>query len=114
MGRRGRPARPIGLAGQPVLDAAGLVDGAALGIADPRWCRGSRTGLVWAAWSTMPTCSARRPRGRRRREHGRAPRLPIRRMVSLLDLNHACGLSNEALVERCAENVVWPFLSGQT
>jgi IS5 family transposase len=42
------------------------------------------------------------------------PRLPIRLMVSLLYLKHAYGLSDEAVVERWAENVVWQFFSGQT
>ena len=41
------------------------------------------------------------------------PRLPIRLMVSLLYLKHAYGLSDEAVVERWAENVVWQFFSGQ-
>ncbi|RBA58475.1 transposase, partial [Xanthomonas oryzae] len=35
------------------------------------------------------------------------PRLPIRLMASLLDLKHAYKLSDEELVERWAENVVW-------
>jgi IS5 family transposase len=41
------------------------------------------------------------------------PRLAIRLMVSLLYLKHAYGLSDEAVVERWAENVVWQFFSGQ-
>jgi IS5 family transposase len=44
------------------------------------------------------------PRGRRR--------LPIRLMVSLLYLKHAFNESDEALVERWAENVQWQFFSG--
>ena len=35
------------------------------------------------------------------------PRLPIRLMVSLLYLKHAFNLSDEALVERWSENVLW-------
>ena len=41
------------------------------------------------------------------------PRLAIQLMVSLLYLKHAYGLSDEAVVERWAENVVWQFFSGQ-
>lgn len=42
------------------------------------------------------------------------PRLPIRLMASLLYLKHAYDLSDEALVERWSENVVWQFFSGMT
>lgn len=41
------------------------------------------------------------------------PRLPIRLMASLLYLKHAFDLSDEQLVERWAENVVWQFFSGR-
>ncbi|AAW76271.1 IS1478 transposase [Xanthomonas oryzae pv. oryzae KACC 10331] len=40
------------------------------------------------------------------------PRLPIRLMASLLDLKHAYKFSDEELVERWAENVVWQHFSG--
>lgn len=40
------------------------------------------------------------------------PRLAIRLMVSLLYLKHAFNESDESLVERWAENVVWQFFSG--
>jgi IS5 family transposase len=40
------------------------------------------------------------------------PRLPIRLMVVLLYLKHAFDLSDEQLVERWSENVVWQFFSG--
>ena len=40
------------------------------------------------------------------------PRLPVRLMASLLYLKHAYNLSDEALVERWAENVVWQYFSG--
>ena len=40
------------------------------------------------------------------------PRLPVRRMVALLYLKHAFNLSDEELVERWSENVVWQFFSG--
>jgi IS5 family transposase len=39
-------------------------------------------------------------------------RLPIRLMVSLLYLKHAFNLSDEELVQRWSENVVWQFFSG--
>ncbi len=35
------------------------------------------------------------------------PRLPIRLMAALLYLKHAFNLSDEELVERWAENVIW-------
>ncbi len=40
------------------------------------------------------------------------PRLPIRLMASLLYLKHANKLSDEELVERWSENVVWQHFSG--
>lgn len=40
------------------------------------------------------------------------PRLPVRLMLSLLYLKHAYNLSDEAVVERWSENVVWQFFSG--
>jgi transposase, IS5 family len=40
------------------------------------------------------------------------PRLPIRLIVSLLYLKHAFNESDESLVERWSENVVWQFFSG--
>ena len=42
------------------------------------------------------------------------PRLPIRLMASLPYLKHAYKLSDEQLVERWAENVVWQHFSGMT
>lgn len=41
------------------------------------------------------------------------PRLPIRLMASLLYLKHAFDLSDEAVVARWSENVVWQYFSGQ-
>lgn len=41
------------------------------------------------------------------------PRLPIRLMAALLYLKHAFGLSDEELVERWSENVVWQYFSGE-
>jgi len=40
------------------------------------------------------------------------PRLPIRLMASLLYLKHAFNLSDEELVNRWSENVVWQYFSG--
>ena len=41
------------------------------------------------------------------------PRLPTRLMISLLYLKHAYNLSDDALVARWSENVVWQYFSGQ-
>ena len=41
------------------------------------------------------------------------PRLPIRLMVSLLYLKHAYGLSDDAVVARWAQDVLFQFFSGQ-
>lgn len=41
------------------------------------------------------------------------PRLPIRLMVALLYLKQAYNLSDEALVERFSENVVWQLFAGR-
>ena len=41
------------------------------------------------------------------------PRLPIRLMASLLYLKHAFDLSDEELVLRWSENIVWQFFSGR-
>ncbi|QOJ24702.1 MAG: transposase [Gammaproteobacteria bacterium] len=47
------------------------------------------------------------------REHCGSPRLPIRLMASLLYLKHAFNLSDEELVVRWSENVVWQYFSGE-
>jgi len=41
------------------------------------------------------------------------PRLPIRLMAALLYLKHAFNLSDEELVARWSENIVWQYFSGQ-
>jgi IS5 family transposase len=41
------------------------------------------------------------------------PRLPIRMMVSLLYLKHAYGLSDDQVVERWAQDILFQFFSGQ-
>jgi len=53
-----------------------------------------------------PTLAVAAPRA------GGRPRLPIRLMVALLYLKHAYGLSDEEVVARWSENVVWQFFSG--
>ena len=40
------------------------------------------------------------------------PKLPIRLMASLLYLKHSFNLSDEELVVRWSENIVWQFFSG--
>lgn len=45
--------------------------------------------------------------------HAGRPRLPIRLMVSLLYLKHAFNLSDEDLVERWSQDVLWQFFSGR-
>ena len=40
------------------------------------------------------------------------PRLPVRLMASLVYLKHSFNLSDEELVERWSENVVWQYFSG--
>ena len=42
------------------------------------------------------------------------PKLPIRLMASLLYLKQSCNLSDEELVVRWSENVLWQFFSGMT
>ena len=41
------------------------------------------------------------------------PRLPLRLMASLMYLKHSFNLSDEELVERWSENVVWQYFSGR-
>jgi IS5 family transposase len=40
------------------------------------------------------------------------PRLPIRLMASLVYLKHSYNLSDEEIVARWSENVLWQFFSG--
>ena len=46
------------------------------------------------------------------RSNAGRPRLPIRLMTSLLYLQHSFNLSDEELVQRWSENVLWQFFSG--
>ena len=46
------------------------------------------------------------------RSNAGRPKLPIRLMVSLLYLKNGCNLSDEELVVRWSENIVWQFFSG--
>lgn len=41
------------------------------------------------------------------------PRLPIRLMAALLYLKHAFNLSDEELIARWSENIIWQYFSGQ-
>jgi IS5 family transposase len=41
------------------------------------------------------------------------PRLALRLMASLVYLKHSFNLSDEELVERWSENVVWQYFSGR-
>ena len=46
------------------------------------------------------------------RSNAGRPRLPIRLMASLLYLKHSFNLSDEEVVQRWSENVLWQFFSG--
>jgi transposase, IS5 family len=46
------------------------------------------------------------------RSNAGRPRLPIRLMTSLLYLKHSFNLSDEEVVQRWSENVLWQFFSG--
>ncbi len=46
------------------------------------------------------------------RSNAGRPKLPIRLMVSLLYLKNSFNLSDEELVLRWSENIVWQFFSG--
>jgi IS5 family transposase len=48
------------------------------------------------------------------RSNAGRPKLPIRLMDSLLYLKHTFNLSDEELVVRWSENVLWQYFSGQT
>ncbi len=45
-------------------------------------------------------------------QHAGRPKLPIRLMASLLYLKHSFNLSDEELVVRWRENILWQFFSG--
>ena len=57
----------------------------------------------------MPVKSSKDGAGR---SNAGRPKLPIRLMASLLYLKHSFNLSDEELVVRWSENVVWQFFSG--
>ena len=46
------------------------------------------------------------------RSNAGRPKLPIRLMASLLYLKHSFNLSDEELVVRWSENIVWQYFSG--
>jgi transposase, IS5 family len=77
----------------------------------PHFARKSRPGLKIAAQDLLGEHEVEfgtgiSPAGR--------PRLPIRLMVSLQYLKNAFNLSDEELVQRWSENVVWQCFSGMT
>ena len=76
----------------------------------PTWARHSRQGMLGDGGALLPD-----PGGTMAAAGvsvaGR-PRLSIRLLCSLVYLKHAFNLSDEALVERWSENVVWQHFSG--
>jgi IS5 family transposase len=76
----------------------------------PAFCRKARSGKAIAGDDLFGT--TREIAGAGVRAAGR-PRLPIRLMAALLYLKHAFNLSDEELVIRWSENVVWQYFSGQ-
>jgi IS5 family transposase len=75
----------------------------------PTFARRSREGKVIEGDDLFG--SARQVAGGGTSSAGR-PRLPIRLMAALLYLKHAFNLSDEELVARWSENVVWQYFSG--
>jgi hypothetical protein len=75
----------------------------------PSFARRSREGKVIEGDDLFG--SARQVAGGGTSSAGR-PRLPIRLMAALLYLKHAFNLSDEELVARWSENVVWQYFSG--
>ena len=73
-----------------------------------RWQRNSSVRLAPARSLKAVTCSAPRLAlvGAGRSNAGR-PKLPIRLMASPLYLKHSFNLSDEELVVRWSENIVW-------
>lgn len=52
------------------------------------------------------------PQGTAVRSNAGRPRVPLRVMVALLYLKHACDVSDEAVVERWADTPRWQYFSG--
>lgn len=75
----------------------------------PKFEHPSRVGQVLQSQDMFGTTQT--VMGGARSNAGR-PKLPIRLMVSLLYLKNGCNLSDEELVVRWSENIVWQFFSG--
>ncbi len=73
--------------------------------------RQNRTGEILKAQDMFGTTEVLVGAGRSNAGH---PKLPIRLMASLLYLKHSFNLSDEELVVRWSENVLWQYFSGQT
>jgi transposase, IS5 family len=69
-----------------------------------------RTGEVLQAQDLFGTTQTLLGAGR---SNAGRPKLPIRLMASLLYLKHSFNLSDEELVVRWSENIVWQYFSGQ-
>jgi transposase, IS5 family len=72
--------------------------------------RQHRTGEVLEAQDLFGTTQTLLGAGR---SNAGRPKLPIRLMASLLYLKHSFDLSDEELVVRWSENIVWQYFSGQ-
>ena len=71
----------------------------------------NRTGEILKAQDMFGTTETLVGAGR---SNAGRPKLPIRLMASLLYLKHSFNLSDEELVVRWSENVLWQFFSGMT
>jgi transposase, IS5 family len=76
----------------------------------PLWARPSRDGVIGNGGVLLAEPGGAL-RGAGLSYAGR-PRLSIRLLCSLVYLKHAFNLSDESLVERWSENVVWQYFSG--
>jgi IS5 family transposase len=68
-----------------------------------------RTGEILEAQDLFGTTQTLLGAGR---SNAGRPKLPIRLMASLLYLKHSFNLSDEELVVRWSENIVWQYFSG--
>jgi transposase, IS5 family len=85
------------------------------GVKSKRQCRRSLSEIItqgryWKAQDMFGTTETVIGAGR---SNAGRPKLPIRLMASLLYLKHSFNLSDEELVVRWSENVLWQFCSGQ-
>ena len=106
-----RYRKAVGLPNHPLAVLAGRMPWAQIeGALAPAFARRSRQGEVVCGSDLFGT--TRELAGAGVSAAGR-PRLPIRLMAALLYLKHAFNLSDEELVARWSENVVWQYFSGQ-